>query len=80
MADHLSTRPLSQVLSMLSYIARKDNRPPPVIETDIATAHDLQRMLKSEFDPVHMKGVSDTERDVGVVAIFDGIKIKGKIR
>jgi hypothetical protein len=70
--------PLADVLARLGDQARRENRPLPIIETDRATAHHLADMLASEiFDDVRVRH-DNPETAFGIVAMFDGVKIKWK--
>ena len=70
--------PLCHILAYIGDEARRDNRPLPVIETDIETAHVLDRMLKSELSGDFELPRDHPERAFGVIAMFDGVKIIGR--
>lgn len=71
-------RPLCQVLSRLGDEARRDRRALPVIETDMETAYELDRMLKQELSPDVGLPRDHPERAFGIIAMYDGVKIKGR--
>jgi hypothetical protein len=64
---------------MLADQARRDDRPLPVIETDLATAHHLCDILTTEVvSPDMMFSREHPERAFGFICMYDGVKIKGK--
>ena len=70
--------PLCHILALLGDEARIDNRPLPVIETDMCTALLLEKILQTELSPNIALPRDHPERAFGIVAMFDGVKIKGK--
>lgn len=72
--------PLCHILAQLGDAARREDRPLPVIETDVDTARLLETMLMWEMSHDIMLPQDHPERAFGVVAMFDGVKIKGKKR
>lgn len=76
--DRAPIRALCHILAYIGDEARRDNRPLPVIETDIETAHVLERMLQAELSPDIGLPRDHPERTFGVIAMFDGVKIVGR--
>ena len=69
-------RHLCHVLSAIADDARLDGRELPVIETDRMTAQYLANMLKMEMSADMVLRHDHPENAFGVIAMFDGVKIK----
>jgi hypothetical protein len=71
-------KPLRDLLGIIGDDARRNNRPLPIIETDMETARLLRDLLMREATPDVAISRDNPEYVFGVVAMYDGVKIKGR--